>query len=87
VRELRSVLERAALLSDKDTLDLEHLPEVVLRGPAADGTAMLTTTMNELERDHIMHVIATTASLEEAAEKLGINPATLWRKRKRYGIG
>src|SRR5579885_624420 len=87
VRELRSVLERAALLSDKDTLDLEHLPEVVLRGPAADGTAMMTTTMNELERDHIMHVIATTASLEEAAEKLGINPATLWRKRKRYGIG
>jgi NtrC-family two-component system response regulator AlgB len=39
-----------------------------------------------VERRHIVQVLAESASLEEAAARLGINPTTLWRKRKRYGI-
>jgi len=39
-----------------------------------------------LERRHIQQVLAEAATLEEAAARLGINPTTLWRKRKRYGI-
>jgi NtrC-family two-component system response regulator AlgB len=31
-------------------------------------------------------VLAATKSLQEAADVLGIDQATLWRKRKQFGI-
>jgi NtrC-family two-component system response regulator AlgB len=39
-----------------------------------------------LERRHIEVVLEQAMTLEEAAEMLGINVATLWRKRRRYGL-
>ncbi|MDQ1238515.1 MAG: two-component system, NtrC family, response regulator AlgB, partial [Thermodesulfobacteriota bacterium] len=36
--------------------------------------------------NHIRLVIASTKSLQEAADLLGVDQATLWRKRKQYGI-
>jgi NtrC-family two-component system response regulator AlgB len=50
------------------------------RRPGVDAS------LDELERSHIIQVLAESATLEEAAARLGINPTTLWRKRKRYGI-
>ena len=43
-------------------------------------------TLDEVEAEHIRQVLATTATLEEAAAVLGIDPSTLYRKRKRYGL-
>lgn len=88
IRELRNVIERAAILAPKDVITADHLPDSLLRGtPAEQGAhAALAPTMSDLEREHISRVLAATESLEEAAEKLGVNAATLWRKRKRYGI-
>ncbi|HVA41746.1 MAG TPA: helix-turn-helix domain-containing protein [Candidatus Binataceae bacterium] len=48
------------------------------RAPAA--------SLEDLERLHILRVLAEATTLEDAAATLGINVATLWRKRKRYGI-
>jgi NtrC-family two-component system response regulator AlgB len=39
-----------------------------------------------VERRHVERVLAESTTLEEAAARLGINPTTLWRKRRRYGI-
>jgi NtrC-family two-component system response regulator AlgB len=39
-----------------------------------------------MERRHIEVVLEQAMTLEEAAEMLGINVATLWRKRRRYGL-
>jgi NtrC-family two-component system response regulator AlgB len=39
-----------------------------------------------MERKHIEVVLEQAMTLEEAAEMLGINVATLWRKRRRYGL-
>ena len=39
-----------------------------------------------VEENHIRRVLAATKSLQEAAEILGIDQATLWRKRKHFGI-
>jgi NtrC-family two-component system response regulator AlgB len=43
-------------------------------------------TIAEAEKSHIKDVLLHTASIEEAARVLGIDPATLWRKRKKYQI-
>jgi transcriptional regulator with PAS, ATPase and Fis domain len=46
-----------------------------------------TMTLSQLEREHIARVLSESRTLEEAASKLGIRSSTLWRKRKRYGLG
>ena len=43
-------------------------------------------SMAELEEAYIRRIIAATETLEEAAKALGIDLATLWRRRKQYGI-
>ena len=42
-------------------------------------------TLEQLEAEHIRRVLANTSTLEEAAAILGIDPSTLYRKRKREG--
>ena len=43
-------------------------------------------TLDQLEAEHIRRVLANTPTMEEAATVLGIDPSTLYRKRKRYGL-
>jgi two-component system, NtrC family, response regulator AlgB len=42
--------------------------------------------IEEIEREHIARVVARAPSFEAAAQILGIDPTTLQRKRKRYGL-
>jgi NtrC-family two-component system response regulator AlgB len=53
------------------------------RSPTAHPSAQ---SLDEIERLHIVQVLSESATLEDAAARLGINVTTLWRKRKRYGI-
>ena len=41
--------------------------------------------LRELEAEHIRRVLGLGVSMERAAELLGINTVTLWRKRKELG--
>jgi NtrC-family two-component system response regulator AlgB len=43
-------------------------------------------SLGEVERQQIMKVLRIAGDLDEAARILGIDPATLWRKRKKYGL-
>ena len=43
-------------------------------------------TLDALEAEHIRRVLAAVPSLDEAAAVLGIDPSTLYRKRKRFGL-
>jgi NtrC-family two-component system response regulator AlgB len=43
-------------------------------------------SLEDVERAHVRLVLEQTATFEEAAELLGINLATLWRMRKRWGL-
>ncbi len=83
VRELRNVIERAVVLSRGDAIALSDLPDRVLGGTRRDDQGL---TLEELERKHIQSVLEQAVTLEEAADMLGINVATLWRKRRRYGL-
>ena len=85
VRELSNVVERAAILCKSDLIALEYLPERISGGMA---TLKLgdSVTLARIEEEHIRRVLATAKSLQEAAEILGIDQATLWRRRKQYKI-
>ncbi|MFA6100586.1 MAG: sigma-54 dependent transcriptional regulator [Victivallaceae bacterium] len=85
IRELRNVIERAAILCQGEHIGTEHLPEAMApRNEMTELGAMVS--LDKIEEAHIRRVIAATKSLQEAADILGIDQATLWRKRKQYGI-
>ncbi|MBU1422736.1 MAG: sigma-54-dependent Fis family transcriptional regulator, partial [Bacteroidetes bacterium] len=43
-------------------------------------------SLEEMEIRHIKRVLGVAADLDEAALLLNIDPATLWRKRKKYNL-
>ncbi len=89
VRELVNALERAVVLTRGDQIDVDGFPDQMLApdtGVAAPSLAALPSSLAELERVHVQRVLAESPTLEEAAARLGINPTTLWRKRKRWGL-
>jgi NtrC-family two-component system response regulator AlgB len=83
VRELENVIERALILSRGEEIHLHHLPdEFQLVGQVTRKPLSL----EEVEQQHIVKVLRIARDLDEAAKILGIDPATLWRKRKKYGL-
>lgn len=43
-------------------------------------------SLEDLEKAHITAVMASSATLDQAAKTLGIDASTLYRKRKQYGL-
>jgi two-component system, NtrC family, response regulator AlgB len=82
VRELENVMERAMLLGRGETIQIHHLPEE-FQSLVAPPSSM---SLEDVERRHIISVLRTSKDKEEAARVLGIDPATLWRKRKKFGL-
>ena len=64
---------------------MHHLPENLR---TADRSIRLgdPLRLDRIEEEHIRRVLTDTRSLQEAADVLGIDKATLWRRRKQYGI-
>jgi NtrC-family two-component system response regulator AlgB len=85
IRELRNVVERAVILCTAEQIGAEHLPSnfAPQSTPLELGDPV---PLDRLEEVHIRRVLAKTKSLEEAAAVLGIDVATLWRRRRKYGI-
>jgi NtrC-family two-component system response regulator AlgB len=85
VRELRNAVERGVILSPGPLVGLEHLPGQLTAASAARVEVGGPVTLEELEAEHIRRVVASAPSLDEAARILGIDPSTLYRKRKKTG--
>jgi len=86
VRELQNAIERAVTLSD-ETLEVSHLPSKVIEARSAirDLTGQ-TLTLDEVERKHILETLRKVGDDKaRAAEILGIDLSTLYRKLKKYG--
>lgn len=87
LRELRNVVERAVILASGDEIGLAALPEKISDGVGqrAAGTVQVggRVSLEQLEQEHIARVVQQSGTLEEAARVLGIDPATLYRKRKK----
>ncbi|MEQ8330229.1 MAG: sigma-54 dependent transcriptional regulator [Longimicrobiales bacterium] len=91
VRELENALERAAVVAPGESIAASALPERVReRAPArvVSDEAPPNPTMEVIERAYILWVLeAEGGNKTRAAEVLGIDPSTLYRKLNRYGIG
>jgi DNA-binding NtrC family response regulator len=93
VRELQHVIRRALILAPTDRIGPEDLPLDLrvrpgLLAPAAPALpAGPLTTLQELERQHIVRVLTEVKGHRgRAAEILGIDPKTLYRKIRAYRI-
>jgi NtrC-family two-component system response regulator AlgB len=86
IRELRNAVERAAILANEELVAPGNLPAQVIRGDRAAAPSLDSMTLDQVEAEHIRRILGTTDTIEEAATTLGIDPSTLYRKRKRYGI-
>ncbi len=85
VRELSNIIERAAIFCRTERVGIECLPTNLLPSESLP-TIGDPVTLEKIEEQHIRRILATTKSLQEAADILGIDQATLWRRRKKYGI-
>ena len=86
IRELRNTVERAVILCSSDTVGVNDLPQSISPQRPPEVQLGSPVSLNRIEEEHIRRVLAETKSLQEAADILGIDQATLWRKRKQYGI-
>ena len=87
VRELRNAIERGVILAPDPEIGLADLPtQVGATHPHSVMEVGGAVTLEQLEAEHIRRVLATTTTIDQAATSLGIDPSTLYRKRKRYGI-
>jgi two-component system, NtrC family, response regulator AlgB len=84
VRELRNAIERAVILWPAQIIEPAALPERIAAQATATARLGGDCTLDAIEREHILQVIARSPTLEDAARILGIDSSTLWRKRKRY---
>jgi NtrC-family two-component system response regulator AlgB len=82
IRELRNVIERAVILSSGDVITPEDLLEPIA-GSASEIRLGGPFTLEQIESEHIRRVLAHAKTQEQAAETLGIDPATLYRRRKK----
>jgi two-component system response regulator HydG len=90
VRELENALERAAILTHDGVISSELLPARILEpapAPLVSEQPPANPTLELIERAYILWVLqAEGGNKARAAEVLGIDPSTLYRKLNRYGV-
>lgn len=88
VRELENIVERGVALCQGETLEAAHLPDDLreLSFRTFRKKAGRIPTLDEQERDYIRWVLEEANGNQTlAAQLLGIDRVSLWRKLKRYG--
>jgi len=85
IRELRNMIERASIICPEPWVQPGHLG---LGEPASNNAPRIGAelSLEALEKAHIAAVLASSATLEQAARILGIDSSTLYRKRKQFGL-
>ena len=93
LRELRNAIERAVILARENQIVPEDLPAELRGQTHMDGEtsenipiAGSLISLEQLEEVHLRKILQRTPSLTEAAQILGIDQATLYRKRKKIGL-
>jgi DNA-binding NtrC family response regulator len=90
VRELENVIERAVILANSATLEID-LDVLALTATAeAKVAAESSANLEDVERDHIRRILQQTDWVIDgprgAAKVLGLHPNTLRSRMKKMGI-
>jgi NtrC-family two-component system response regulator AlgB len=81
LRELRNLIERAVILGSGDQISAGDLTEIIqTRSELRVGGRV---TLEEIENEHMRRVISNSRTIDEAAAVLGVDPATLYRRKKK----
>ena len=89
IRELENIIERGLALASGGTINAEHLPDDIREFRITtfrrkDGKL---PTLEEQEVEYIRRILTESGGNKTlAAETLGIDRVSLWRKIKRYGL-
>jgi NtrC-family two-component system response regulator AlgB len=76
------VIERAVILGNGQQIDLSDLAEI--QPPSSSEVRVGgSVSLEEIENEHMRRVIANSRTMDEAAAVLGIDPATLYRRKKK----
>ncbi len=90
LRELRNSIERATILARGEEIEDTDLPSGSDATPSNSAGSMIVpgadVTLEELEQAHIKLIIDRVKNLQDAAALLGIDKATLYRKRKKFDL-
>ena len=92
IRELRNVIERAAIISRGATLRLEDAFDAThaRQSPVAASSPRPDRTLEEVERRHILEVLEECRwqirGRRKAAERLGLHPSTLYSRMEKLRI-
>ncbi len=90
VRELENIIQRMIILTEGERLEVDCLPDSLLTERIAKGRALdhlPPSSLDEIEAYFIRKTLRETQGDRAlAAEILGIDKSTLWRKIKRYQI-
>ena len=87
VRDLQNRIKRAVLIAETPMLDMEGL-DIEIRQSGDTHSPVIQPLKDEsLEKMKIINALkACNGHREQAAALLNINPATLYRKMKKYGV-
>jgi two-component system response regulator PilR (NtrC family) len=90
VRELENAIERAVILEESDTITVDALPGKISSG---SGQASSPTyrihpkTLEDIEKEYLIRILKETNwQKKKAADILGIDTSTIYRKMQRYNI-
>lgn len=96
IRELENTIERCIILTDTDEIDVDVLPEVIVspdinKQILKDGTMFTETSpiipFEKLKEEAIKHALdRTNGNVVEAARKLNIGRATMYRLMEKYSL-
>lgn len=90
LRELKNAVERSVILCKDNKVSIRDLPMEITTGHTGGATVSSLPSglmsLHELESMHIKRVLKEADSLDGAAGILGIDTATLYRKRKKLGL-
>lgn len=95
VREMENTIERCMIISEKDQLDVEDLPQHIRAADTSaivDQQSVMFTDDNiipfeKIKEKSIRHALKVTGgNIVEAARKLQLGRATIYRLMEKYGI-
>jgi DNA-binding NtrC family response regulator len=87
IRQLRNLVERAAILSERDQIEVKMLTQQTGPSSAPEPIDRSGKTLVEVEQDMIRRALLRhNHNISATAEELGLTRAALYRRLEKYGI-